>query len=267
MSKFIHKINLGSSVWGVPDGVSVLAISSWLSGGERLVYVARDDARMFAMHDSIARLVPEIVPRVFPAWDCLPYDRLSPQGALVGQRVETLSWLAEGGGACGDDPALLLTTVNAILQRVPPAGYFSARSRILAPGDTTGPARLCDFLAGQGYLRTDTVRETGEFALRGGILHIYPPGQETDESEAWPWIRYLQPTWLVPQRQATSALSSGSISGATFLPSRAEALQSLSQAANLRTRLMRNSKFSSGLALILDLKELLVASYRELAMS
>ena len=178
MSKFIHKINLGSPVWGVPDGVAVLAISSWLSGGERLVYVARDDARMFAMRDSIARLVPEIVPRVFPAWDCLPYDRLSPQGALVGQRVETLSWLAEGGGACGDDPALLLTTVNAILQRVPPAGYFSARSRILAPGDTTGPARLCDFLAGQGYLRTDTVRETGEFALRGGILDIYPPGQE-----------------------------------------------------------------------------------------
>ena len=178
MSKFIQKINLEPSVWGVPDGASMLAVESWLAAGERLVFVARDDARMIAMRDAMARLAPDVDMRMFPAWDCVPYDRLSPQGALVGQRVETLAWLADGGGAGGDGPTLLLTTVNAILQRVPQAGYFSSRSKVLAPGDSTGPARLCEFLAGQGYLRTDTVRETGEFALRGGILDIFPPGRE-----------------------------------------------------------------------------------------
>ena len=178
MSRFIQKINLQSAVWGVPDGVSMLAVKSWLAAGERLVFVARDDARMIAMRDAMARLAPDVDMRIFPAWDCLPYDRLSPQGALVGQRVETLAWLADGGGAGGNAPALLLTTVNAILQRVPQAGYFSSRSKVLAPGDSTGPARLCEFLAGQGYLRTDTVRETGEFALRGGILDVFPPGRE-----------------------------------------------------------------------------------------
>ena len=156
----------------------MLAVKSWLAAGERLVFVARDDARMIAMRDAMARLAPDVDMRIFPAWDCLPYDRLSPQGALVGQRVETLAWLADGGGAGGNAPALLLTTVNAILQRVPQAGYFSSRSKVLAPGDSTGPARLCEFLAGQGYLRTDTVRETGEFALRGGILDVFPPGRE-----------------------------------------------------------------------------------------
>ena len=159
----------------------MLAVSSWLAAGERLVFVARDDARMIAMRDAMAHLAPAVATRVFPAWDCLPFDRLSPQGALVGQRVETLSWLADDGGKMkgdGNGPALLLTTVNAILQRVPQAGYFESRSKVLAAGDATGPARLCDFLTGQGYLRTDTVRETGEFALRGGILDIFPPGQE-----------------------------------------------------------------------------------------
>ena len=157
MSKFIKQTKIESSVWGVPDGASMLAMAGWLDGGARLVYVARDDARMAAMRDSLARLCPQVEAHMFPAWDCLPYDRLSPQGGLVGQRVETLARLAEGAvrdGAGG----LVLTTVNALLQRVPTSGYFAERSLVMAPRDMTGPARLCDFLVGQGYLRTDTVR-------------------------------------------------------------------------------------------------------------
>ena len=176
MSYFIENTQLEKSIWGVPDGVSMLALSGWLGSGARLVYVARDDARMMAMREGLSRLAPQVETHLFPAWDCLPFDRLSPQGALVGQRVETLARLAEGGAGSGAG-AVLLTTVNAVLQRVPPQSYFSERSLVLAAGDSTGPARLCDFLVGQGYLRTDTVRETGEFALRGGILDIYPPGR------------------------------------------------------------------------------------------
>ena len=155
----------------------MLAMKDWLAEGRRIVYVARDDARMFAMRDAMARLGNAGELHVFPAWDCLPYDRLSPQNALVGQRVETLARLAEGDSSSGGG-SLLVTTVNALLQRVPTAGYFADRSMILQSGDATGPARLAEFLSGQGYLRTDTVRETGEFALRGGILDIFPPGRE-----------------------------------------------------------------------------------------
>ena len=113
-------------VWGVPDGVSMLDMKGWLAEGRRLVYVARDDTRMIAMRDAVARLSPSVPIHVFPAWDCLPYDRLSPQNALVGQRVETLANLAEAsdtGSKTGSDAdtdtstaALLVTTVNALLQ-------------------------------------------------------------------------------------------------------------------------------------------------------
>ena len=159
----------------------MLAIAQHVTAGQKLVYVARDDARMMAMRDALAMQCPDVVQRLFPAWDCLPFDRLSPQGGLTGQRVETLAWLSDRTYAQEDANkagAILLTTVNAILQRVPPAAYFTDRSKLLRPGDTTGPARLADFLTLQGYLRTDTVRETGEFALRGGILDIFPAGHE-----------------------------------------------------------------------------------------
>ena len=159
MRYFVQNTQLEKSVWGVPDGVSMLALSGWLGSGARLVYVARDDARMMAMQDGLSRLAPQVETHLFPAWDCLPFDRLSPQSALVGQRVETLARLAEGG-AGSDAGTVLLTTVNAVLQRVPPQSYFSERSLVLAAGDSTGPARLCAFLVGQGYLQTTVQSES-----------------------------------------------------------------------------------------------------------
>ena len=179
MSELLSSTRPEGSVWGVPDGASMLALAEWLSSGHKLVYVARDDSRMMVMRDAMARLIPAVPVHVFPAWDCLPYDRLSPQNALVGQRVETLARLAETGEGGGATGVLLVTTVNALLQRVPTPAYFAERSLTLAPGDAAGPARLAEFLSGQGYLRTDTVRETGEFALRGGILDVFPPGHDS----------------------------------------------------------------------------------------
>ena len=185
MVDYINNISFEESLWGVPDGACMLALAQRLSAGDRLVYVARDDARMMAMRDALAMQSPNVPLRLFPAWDCLPFDRLSPQSTLVGQRVETLAWLSDHGvhqadGGAGDvaGGAVILTTVNAVLQRVPPADYFTDRSIQLRAGDTTAPARLAEFLAIQGYLRTETVRETGEFALRGGILDIFAAGYE-----------------------------------------------------------------------------------------
>jgi len=196
ISKLLNDIDLNTQVWGLPDGANMLAIAKYLSPetgdarGQDLVYVARDDQRMIAMRDAVKRLCPEINVMLFPAWDCLPFDRLSPQGALVGQRVETLAWLADAleRGASGSSPGgnpgsspdgnIVITTINAILQRVPPLSYFANQTLALRSGDHRGPSQLAEHLSKQGYLRTDTVRETGEFALRGGIVDIFPSGRE-----------------------------------------------------------------------------------------
>ena len=181
--KNINKVNLTNDIWGAPDGVTSLALSQIALAGKSFIYVARDDVRMTAMGDSLQRLSPDLSLLEFPAWDCLPFDRLSPQGGLVGRRIETLAQLVSDAGT---RPRILLTTVNAILQRVPPKTYFTDSSLVITAGKATkdltngqklGPAALADYLAGQAYLRTDTVRETGEFAVRGGILDVFPPGQ------------------------------------------------------------------------------------------
>ncbi len=181
--KNINKVNLINDIWGAPDGVASLALLQIASPGKPFIYVARDDVRMMAMGDSLRRLAPDLRLLEFPAWDCLPFDRLSPQGGLVGRRIETLAQLASDAGS---RPSILLTTINAILQRVPPKTYFTDSSLVITAGQATkdltneqtlGPAALADYLAGQAYLRTDTVRETGEFAVRGGILDVFPPGQ------------------------------------------------------------------------------------------
>ena len=172
---FINKIDFNSSLWGCPDGAHMLAVASLAEAEGQIVYVARDDARLALMRDALARLAPSLNSLVFPAWDCLPFDRLSPQGALVGQRIETLARLVSLPSS-STDKTIVLTTVNAFLQRVPPQSYFEESSLHISVGQTIEPSALAAFLVNNAYLRTDTVRETGEFAVRGGIVDVFPPG-------------------------------------------------------------------------------------------
>ena len=70
----------------------------------------------------------------------------------------------------------MLTTVNALVQRVPPRRLFDGRVLALRPGGRIGLDRLQSFFRNNGYIRSDTVREPGEFAVRGGIVDLYPAG-------------------------------------------------------------------------------------------
>ena len=103
---FINKIEFSSNIWGCVDGVNMLALAALARDGKSFVYVARDDVRMATMRDAVARLAPNVSLAVLPAWDCLPFDRLSPQGGLVGQRIDALSALAAG------ECQIVLTTIK-----------------------------------------------------------------------------------------------------------------------------------------------------------
>ncbi|MBV6487691.1 MAG: Transcription-repair-coupling factor [Pseudorhodoplanes sp.] len=139
-----------------------------------LVVVCRDGPRMAALSRGIAFFAPEIARLEFPAWDCLPYDRVSPHAGILAQRMTTLSRLAHVKGR--ETPSILLTTVNAILQRVPPKTLVAGQSLSAAPGNMLGMDGVVRWLELNGYLRASTVREPGDYAVRGGILDLYPPG-------------------------------------------------------------------------------------------
>ncbi len=139
-----------------------------------LAVVCRDGQRMAALSRALSFFGPDILTMEFPAWDCLPYDRVSPNASVVAQRMTALSRLARVKGR--DKPSILLTTVNAALQRVPAREFVATHALSVAPGNVLGMAGVVQWLELNGFQRASTVREPGDYAVRGGILDLFPPG-------------------------------------------------------------------------------------------
>ena len=159
---------------GVPEGLDAKLLAEAAQGQGDLIFVARDDGRMAKTIDALKFFAPNLSPIGFPAWDCLPYDRVSPKGEIVSQRIEALSRLLHPS----NEPRLIVTTVSAIQQKVPPRQAFEGKAIMARVGDLVSMNDLISALISNGYLRTDKVMETGEFAVRGGILDVFPGGFE-----------------------------------------------------------------------------------------
>ncbi len=138
----------------------------------RAVFVAADDASARAMLDAVTFFAPELETIYFPAWDCLPYDRASPSMRVSSDRLAALAALARPS----DRAQLLVTTVNAALQRTLPPARIAELTATIAPGARIDRDRLAAMLVANGYIRTDTVFEAGEFAVRGGLLDLFAAG-------------------------------------------------------------------------------------------
>jgi len=143
----------------------------------RAVFIAADEAAMQAVADTAAYFAPELEVLTFPAWDCLPYDRASPALSVSARRLAALHRLQGKAGQKQDGgPQLLVTTINAVLQRVLTPFRIRESVRLLKPGMEIGRESLIALLQRQGYSRTDTVVDAGEYAVRGSIFDIYPSG-------------------------------------------------------------------------------------------
>jgi transcription-repair coupling factor (superfamily II helicase) len=170
---------------GVADGAEALVVADLaraIASGANppaisVAVVCRDGSRMAALSRALAFFAPDIEVLEFPAWDCLPYDRVSPHPAVVAQRMITLARLARVTGRA--HPAVLLTTINAALQRVPERGLIAKQSLSAAPGNVLPMASITQWLELNGFNRAATVREAGDYAVRGGIIDLFAPGRDT----------------------------------------------------------------------------------------
>ena len=138
----------------------------------RAVFVAADDASARAMLDAVTYFAPELETVYFPAWDCLPYDRASPSMRVSSDRLAALAALA----APTTKAQLLVTTVNAALQRTLKPARIADLTAAIKPGARIDRDRLAAMLTANGYVRTDTVFEAGEYAVRGGLLDLFAAG-------------------------------------------------------------------------------------------
>ncbi|HZH45320.1 MAG TPA: transcription-repair coupling factor [Roseococcus sp.] len=161
-------------VFGAPEGFDALLLRARrVESLAPVLHVCRDDARMARLAEALGFFMPEAELLRLPAWDCLPYDRVSPNPELVAERVATLADLTVKEAR----PRIVLTTVNALVQRVPPRSAFAGAALNLKRGGRASIESVTGFLEGNGYGRTGTVMEPGEYAVRGGILDLFPSGE------------------------------------------------------------------------------------------
>ena len=173
----IHKPTLFA---GVPTGSEALVLSDLLYGRTKLgqkqasiLHIAVHDRSLEMIAEGLEFFAPDVEILRFPAWDCMPYDRTSPLPSIMAERMRVLATLAAG---TANKPRIILTTANAVLQKLPPKSLMKEIVFAIEKGKPLIVDRLMHYLAAQGYRRNGKAMEPGEFAVRGGIIDIMPSG-------------------------------------------------------------------------------------------
>ncbi len=146
-----------------------------------------------ALADDLAAFIGTAAVEVFPPWETLPHERLSPQPSTVGRRLRVLDRLQHETAAATDQQLrVVIAPVRAVLQpmdprlverhplRISTAGIEAATSEAPSTGDDEplGLTGLVDQLANLGYVRSSMVTERGEFAQRGGLIDVFPTTED-----------------------------------------------------------------------------------------
>ncbi|WP_446740470.1 transcription-repair coupling factor [Nocardioides sp. T2.26MG-1] len=149
----------------VREGRSVLAVTATSREAEDLV-------------ESLGDLIDPALVAYYPSWETLPHERLSPRSDTVGRRLAVLRRLSHPGHDASNGPLkVVVAPVRSVLQPQV-KGLGDLEPVELEPGDTAPLDDVVRRLAGAAYSRVDLVEKRGEFAVRGGIVDVFPPTEE-----------------------------------------------------------------------------------------
>ncbi|MEO1090688.1 MAG: transcription-repair coupling factor [Pseudomonadota bacterium] len=155
-----------------PEGADALFAAERLAEVGCHLHIARDSVRGDRFMSVVRLAVPDVAAYLFPGWDCLPYDRVSPTNDVMAQRLTVLDGLV----AHGDGPLVVVATINAILQRLPPRSAIEAARVAVRAGERIDRDAFVQRLEALGYRRVSTVVEAGEYAVRGSLVDLFPTG-------------------------------------------------------------------------------------------
>ena len=158
---------------GLPEGADALVFTKAVrQRSGRAMFIARDDTRASGFIAACRFFAPDIPVISLPAWDCLPYDRVSPSRTLAARRAAALHSLLI---APTDKPFIVVTTANGATQKVAPRDVIANAGFQARAGQQLRREVLEAYLSDNGYSRASTVMEAGDFAIRGGLIDIFPP--------------------------------------------------------------------------------------------
>ncbi|MDJ0820900.1 MAG: transcription-repair coupling factor [Paracoccaceae bacterium] len=159
---------------GAPEGYDArLVLRELTKAHGPVIHVLRDDKRLAATREALAFFAPDVPVVSFPGWDCLPFDRVSPNPDISAARMATLAGLVHGM----PQQFVLLTTLSAAMQYVPARDVLREAAVTATVGNRVDEEALRNFLVRMGFSQAPTVLEPGDYAIRGGIIDIYPPGE------------------------------------------------------------------------------------------
>jgi transcription-repair coupling factor (superfamily II helicase) len=172
----IKNLSDNTQLSSLPEGAESIVLSQIIPDCTNgLLYIARDDKRMQHVCSAVRYFSPTTKIIKIPAWDCLPYDRVSPTIYTANQRTEALCELTT---LTSLKNTIIVTTVNSVLQKIPEGKLLSELTFKAQSGDKVNRESLIKHLIRSGYVRSSNANEAGEFAVRGSIIDIFPSGNE-----------------------------------------------------------------------------------------
>ncbi|SDQ52534.1 transcription-repair coupling factor [Leucobacter chromiiresistens] len=171
----------GDAEFSIAEGLRAPLLAGLLrrrrAAGDRgaLLVIAATSREADAVRSALESLLPDAITAEFPAWETLPHERLSPSAETVGRRAEALRLLREYDG---ETPLVMVASVRAALQPVSPHAALAEPVVLAAGRSSNGLEAIARRLVEYAYTRVDMVTRRGEFAVRGGILDVFPPTAE-----------------------------------------------------------------------------------------
>ena len=171
----INKLE-GFTLSSVAEGYDAFLVDYFTQNSADILYIVSDGVALARTADLLEYINPKLKVLRFPAWDTVPYDRVSPNVQVMAARIEVLSELAQNPNA--KTPRVVVASVGAVLQKLPPKKIFLNSSRELVVGNKLIFSDFMHYLAVNGYSKVEQVFEPGEYAVRGDIIDIFPVGTE-----------------------------------------------------------------------------------------
>ncbi|MDR1424725.1 MAG: transcription-repair coupling factor [Azoarcus sp.] len=147
-----------------------LAIAALAARGQMLTVVTARPLEAQRLAEEIAWFAPELRVHVLPDWETLPYDTFSPHRDLISERLSTLHAISRA------EADVVLAPASTALTRMAPASFLAGHTFFFAQGEALKLDRLRMQLALGGYTSVTQVVSPGEFAVRGGLVDLYPMG-------------------------------------------------------------------------------------------
>lgn len=165
----------GKTLSSVASGYEAFLLTKALQNAKQdVLYIVSNGLELEQAAETARYINPSLKVLTFPAWDTVPYDRVSPNVNLISTRLETLSEIVQTPNPA--QPRLIVASIGAVIQKLPPKKIFLNARRIFKTGGKLNFNDFIHYAAINGYTKVEQVMEPGEYAVRGDIIDIFPTG-------------------------------------------------------------------------------------------